>query len=327
MQQLFFTSLDSSSLSSIQLLHNNSNSIFADSDLSQSQNKLETFWTNNFNSLTEKSSGILAIYASEIVGVVLYQKVSEKFPLWEIFYLVVQSEFRGKGIATKLVRNVKMAIREHNGKLICLNVETKNISAIRCYNKNNFFPIYNFIQSEFQLNLLRNQLDSNTVQTSFTRVNQKNYRIFWLLYRQYLQTLAKFMSYNQETFNPEKWLDVNESLNQSLNYLFYKHNAPNYGFTSGWANFTHKEAFLTEIVSINLSKSIWIDFFIDLFLKLSEKGIQRIYIRHLAQFPHVENSLAYFLDLDPINGKKNREKIFLACEIITLEGNFQLKQI
>lgn len=66
----------------------------------------------------------------------VYEKIGEKRV--HINQIVVDSEFRRKGIAKKLLNMVESFAKEHNIKKIDLNVSSNNLAAINLYSQNDF---------------------------------------------------------------------------------------------------------------------------------------------------------------------------------------------
>ncbi|MHA2363127.1 MAG: GNAT family N-acetyltransferase [Candidatus Hodarchaeales archaeon] len=287
-------------------------------DILNSQKVLKDYWSYLKDNLSELNTGVCALFASEIVGIVLFHQVSKHINLWEIYYVSVLKNFRGHKIATKMFNVVIRKIRDMENKKssqIYLNIDSDNISGIRFFNKFNFLPIYNFNEYNFTLDSLNKHLHSDINQKVFSPVNQKNYRIYWLLYRQHLPQLTKFMNYNQESFNPEKNYNYSNQDYISLNYLYYKDNTPYYGFISGWASIKNKHGYITEIVSNKIPNIYWKRFLTLLFLELLKKEIISVKIQQITLFPQIENILDNLMQKDIKNSEKVPEKIFLRCKL------------
>ena len=87
--------------------------------------------TNNIEEIINNKEIIGYYILDKLVGFIIFKKLYETI---DILYVVVEPDYRKKGIGSKLLNEIiKM-----EGKHIMLEVNTKNIAAINIYKRNNF---------------------------------------------------------------------------------------------------------------------------------------------------------------------------------------------
>lgn len=109
--------------------------------LQDNLNNFDDFWSisilkNELNS--PNSHYIVAIHDSEIVGFAGVAKILDEL---ELNYIVTRKDKRNLGIASSLLDNLITFANTNNIISINLEVNEKNLPAIKLYEKFGFFPI------------------------------------------------------------------------------------------------------------------------------------------------------------------------------------------
>lgn len=112
------------------------------SDLKEISDVLTTefddFWNKNILETELKnpfSKYIVAKFENEIIG---FAGVIDTIDQLEITNIVVKKSFRGKGIGNKLLVELIKLAKNRNKNEIILEVNNKNLAAIKLYEKNGF---------------------------------------------------------------------------------------------------------------------------------------------------------------------------------------------
>ena len=87
--------------------------------------------TNNIEEIINNKEIIGYYILDKLVGFIIFKKLYETI---DILYVVVEPDYRKKGIGSKLLNEIIKMKCKH----IMLEVNTKNIAAINIYKKNNF---------------------------------------------------------------------------------------------------------------------------------------------------------------------------------------------
>lgn len=87
--------------------------------------------TNNIEEIINNKEIIGYYILDKLVGFIIFKKLYETI---DILYVVVEPDYRKKGIGSKLLNEIIKMECKH----IMLEVNTKNIAAINIYKKNNF---------------------------------------------------------------------------------------------------------------------------------------------------------------------------------------------
>lgn len=91
-----------------------------------------------------------AFDSNNLVGVAGVHVDSEQYEVSVLGNITTDEDYRGKGIATTLTSRVTRELQAE-GRMICLNVKTDNLAAIRCYEKLGFERVHTYEEAFFTL--------------------------------------------------------------------------------------------------------------------------------------------------------------------------------
>ena len=111
--------------------------VFRDDELEVLRGVLEDYFYSpdrNYRALFEERDG-------RIVAFVIYGRTPMTATAWDLYWIVVDRNYQGKGIGKKLVRDLQTDIlRIHPGGILRVETSAKNVFAVACgfYRKNGF---------------------------------------------------------------------------------------------------------------------------------------------------------------------------------------------
>lgn len=102
-------------------------------------------WFFNFNSIEMNLlHGLIAIKDKQPVATILFQLENTKINLWRLFHVATLPNYRGQGIADRLLDQVIEKIALFGGTRIILDVDKSLKPAIGLYRKHQFVKLGNF---------------------------------------------------------------------------------------------------------------------------------------------------------------------------------------
>lgn len=121
----------------------------------------DDFWTGNCLKQEldcDNSYFLVARVGKKIVGFAGFKKILDEA---DIMNIVVHKDFRGRGVGSKLLENLIVYAKDNNLKILNLEVNEKNLYAIRLYNKfgfNNVGTRKNYYDSQCSAIIMNKQL-------------------------------------------------------------------------------------------------------------------------------------------------------------------------
>lgn len=293
---------------------------FPSSSYKPNVSSTEGYWDAQLRLLSSSSHGLYAVYMGEVVGVGLYKLVSKKYNLWELYHIGVLEEFRGRGIATSVVRSIIGKISSLGGVRVYLSVDEDNEPAIRSYRRNGFQELFSFVH--FKLSSAESFSGTPLVQPlgklgNFEVLGRRQYRVFWMLFRHHYRKLSDFMGYCEKTFHDMSSTDNFPKGYSPLSYLYYKENQPCHALVNGWVDHQNHTAYITELISVNLQTTDWQTFFQECLSYLHEIGVNDVSIR-------VNTKLGDYYDLISYSSREQGYEVVEVSKTKVMMGNKQL---
>jgi putative acetyltransferase len=100
---------------------------------------------NQFNKI-DKINHVVVFYEDDVAIACGAIKQLETSTTWEIKRMFVSDHMRGKGLASKLLKELELWANELNASKLILETGKRQVEAIGLYRKNNYIVIDNFGQ-------------------------------------------------------------------------------------------------------------------------------------------------------------------------------------
>lgn len=100
---------------------------------------------NQFNKI-DSINHVVVFYENDLAIACGAIKQLETSTTWEIKRMFVSDDMRGKGVASKLLKELELWARELNAERLILETGKRQVEAVALYHKNNYKIIDNFGQ-------------------------------------------------------------------------------------------------------------------------------------------------------------------------------------